>query len=78
MHAILVDDKKGLAWREVPDPVPGPGDIVIDVHATAVNRADLLQRAGNYPPPPGWPKWMGLEAAGGDQSCPKGQPPADR
>ncbi len=71
MHAILVDDKKGLAWREVPDPVPGPGDIVIDVHATAVNRADLLQRAGNYPPPPGWPKWMGLEAAGVISHAPK-------
>lgn len=64
MHAVLVDGKQKLVWTEVPDPVPRAGELVIDVHAAAVNRADLLQRAGNYPPPPGWPEWMGLEVAG--------------
>ena len=64
MHAIVVDDSGALVWAEVPDPAPGEGEIVIDVHAAALNRADLMQRAGNYPPPPGWPEWMGLEAAG--------------
>jgi len=64
MHAILADEDQTLAWREVPDPVPKPGELLIDVHAAALNRADLLQRAGNYPPPPGWPEWMGLEVAG--------------
>ena len=64
MHAILVDGKQRLVWTEVPDPVPKAGELLIDVHAAALNRADLLQRAGNYPPPPGWPEWMGLEVAG--------------
>jgi len=65
MHAILADEDQTLAWREVPDPVPKPGELLIDVHAAALNRADLLQRAGNYPPPPGWPEWRGREVAGG-------------
>lgn len=64
MHAIVVDDQQHLTWREVPDPVTRPGEILIDIHAAALNRADLMQRAGNYPPPPGAPEWMGLEAAG--------------
>lgn len=64
MHAILVDKEQSLVWSEVPDPVPKPGELLVDVHAAALNRADLLQRAGNYPPPPGWPEWMGLEVAG--------------
>ncbi len=65
MYAILVDEKqRRLVWTEVPDPVPNAGELLIDVHAAALNRADLLQRAGNYPPPPGWPEWMGLEVAG--------------
>lgn len=64
MRAILADQDRTLAWREVPDPVPKPGELLVDVHAAALNRADLLQRAGNYPPPPGWPEWMGLEVAG--------------
>lgn len=64
MLAILADQDRTLAWREVPDPVPKPGELLVDVHAAALNRADLLQRAGNYPPPPGWPEWMGLEVAG--------------
>lgn len=49
---------------ETPDPVPGPGEVVIEVAAAGVNRADLLQRAGYYPPPPGAPPWPGLEVSG--------------
>ncbi len=64
MRAVLVDDKQALTWSEVPDPQPKAGELLVDVHAAALNRADLLQRAGNYPPPPGWPEWMGLEVAG--------------
>ncbi len=64
MHAILVDPQKNLIWSEVPDPVRQDNELLIEVHAAALNRADLMQRAGNYPPPPGWPEWMGLEAAG--------------
>jgi NADPH2:quinone reductase len=72
MHAIVVDDTGALVWTGVPDPIPGDGEIVIDVHASAVNRADLMQRAGDYPPPPGWPEWMGLEAAGVVSHAPAG------
>lgn len=64
MHAILVAEDQSLVWSEVPDPVPADDEVVIDVHAAALNRADLMQRAGDYPPPPGWPEWMGLEVAG--------------
>ena len=67
MHAIVVTqpgDPDVLAWQEVPDPVAGPGEIVVDVAAAAVNRADLLQRQGLYPPPPGAPEWLGLECSG--------------
>ena len=64
MQAILVDDNKALVWSEVPDPVIKGHEVLIDVHAAALNRADLMQRAGDYPSPPGWPEWMGLEVAG--------------
>ncbi len=64
MHVIKVDEQKRLVWSEVPDPVPAPGEVLIEIHAAALNRADLLQRAGKYPPPPGAPEWMGLEVAG--------------
>src|SRR3954453_2696677 len=53
-----------LGWGEVPDPVCGPGEVIIDVAATAVNRADLLQRQGFYPPPPGASEILGLECSG--------------
>jgi len=53
-----------LTVREVPDPSPGPGEVLVDVTAAGVNRADLLQRQGHYPPPPGAPSWPGLEASG--------------
>jgi NADPH2:quinone reductase len=64
MHAILIDSQQRLVWSEVPDPVAKENELLIEVHAAALNRADLMQRAGNYPPPPGWPEWMGLEVAG--------------
>ncbi|MEV0267486.1 NAD(P)H-quinone oxidoreductase [Hamadaea sp. NPDC050747] len=53
-----------LVWREVPEPEPGPGEVLVEVAATAVNRADLLQVQGFYPPPPGAPAYLGLECAG--------------
>ena len=53
-----------LGWGEVPDPVLRPGEVLVDVVATAVNRADLLQRAGFYPPPPGASDVLGLECSG--------------
>ena len=53
-----------LEYADVPDPVPGPGEALLRVRATAVNRADLMQRQGNYPPPPGASDILGLEAVG--------------
>jgi putative PIG3 family NAD(P)H quinone oxidoreductase len=67
MHAVVVTEPGGpdvMTWREVPDPVAGPGEVMLDVAATAVNRPDLLQRQGFYPPPPGAPDWLGLECSG--------------
>ncbi|MCX4469362.1 NAD(P)H-quinone oxidoreductase [Micromonospora sp. NBC_01655] len=67
MHAITIPEPggpDGLVWTEVPDPEPGPGEVVVHVRASAVNRADLLQRQGHYPPPPGAPAYPGLECSG--------------
>lgn len=64
MRAITVTADSRMQWTEVPDPIPGPDEVLVEIHATGVNRADLLQRRGKYPPPPGAPEWMGLEAAG--------------
>ena len=67
MHAITVAAPGGpevLVWTEVADPVAGPGEVLIDIAASAVNRADLLQRQGFYPPPPGASDVIGLECAG--------------
>ncbi|NLV73728.1 MAG: NAD(P)H-quinone oxidoreductase [Chloroflexi bacterium] len=64
MHAVLVGDDGKLHWSVVPDPEPKEDEVLLEIHATALNRADLLQRAGQYPPPAGWPEWFGLEAAG--------------
>jgi len=87
MHAITLEQPGGpevLRWSEVPDPgQPGPGEVLLDVVATAVNRADLQQRMGFYPPPPGASELIGLECSGtvaavgggvtgwstGDQAC---------
>src|SRR5690349_13428517 len=67
MHAIVIEKPGGpeaLVWAEVPDPEPGPGEVVVEVTAAAVNRADVMQRLGHYPPPPGAPPYPGLECAG--------------
>jgi putative PIG3 family NAD(P)H quinone oxidoreductase len=86
MRAVVVTEPGGpevLAWRDVADPVARAGEVVLDVAASAVNRADLLQRQGHYPSPPGAPPWPGLECSGtvsvagdgvtgwavGDQAC---------
>ena len=53
-----------LTWAEVPDPVAGPGEVLVEIAATAVNRADVMQRQGHYPPPPGAPPYPGLECTG--------------
>lgn len=64
MKAILIKEDKSLSWEEVADPVIKPDEVLIEIHAAALNRADLMQREGNYPPPPGCPEWMGLEVSG--------------
>ena len=64
MKAILVNDDKSLRWDNVPDPEIKPDEVLVEIHAAALNRADLMQREGDYPPPPGCPEWMGLEIAG--------------
>ena len=68
MTAITIRAGKGPADAlhpvQVPRPVPGPGQVLIRVHAAGVNRPDILQREGGYPPPPGAPETLGLEVAG--------------
>jgi putative PIG3 family NAD(P)H quinone oxidoreductase len=67
MHAVVITEPGGpevLLWTEVPDPTPGPGEVLIDVAASAVNRADVMQRQGHYPPPAGAPPYPGLECSG--------------
>ena len=67
MRAITISESGGpdaLVWAEVPDPQPGPGEVLVAVRASAVNRADLLQRQGLYPPPPGASPYPGLECSG--------------
>jgi len=73
MRAVVVTPDGGLAWRDVGDPVAGPGDAIVEVHATALNRADLAQRAGSYPPPPGESEVLGLELAGVIRELPPGE-----
>lgn len=64
MKAILVNDDRSLRWDNVPDPICGEEDCLVKIEAAALNRADLMQREGDYPPPEGCPEWMGLEIAG--------------
>ncbi len=64
MKAILVNNDQSLSWSDVPDPILKADEVLVEIHAAALNRADLMQRAGDYPPPPGCPEWMGLEIAG--------------
>lgn len=64
MKAILIKEDKSLVWADVADPVIRDDEVLVKVYAAALNRADLLQRQGKYPPPAGCPEWMGLEIAG--------------
>jgi putative PIG3 family NAD(P)H quinone oxidoreductase len=67
MKAIQIARPGGpevLEWADAPDPEPGPGEILVDVAASAVNRGDLLQRRGQYPPPPGASEILGMECSG--------------
>ncbi len=64
MKAMLVDNSGHLVWTDVPDPVIHENEVLVKIHAAALNRADLLQRQGKYPSPAGCPEWMGLEISG--------------
>ena len=64
MKAILVNEDRSLRWDNVPDPVIKSDEVLVKIEAAALNRADLMQREGDYPPPAGCPEWMGLEIAG--------------
>jgi putative PIG3 family NAD(P)H quinone oxidoreductase len=64
MRAVVVESPDQLAWREVPDAQPAEGEVLIKVSAAGLNRADLLQAAGYYPPPPGASEILGLEVSG--------------
>ena len=64
MKAILVEKDRSLTWSEVPDPIMKDEEVLVKIECAALNRADLMQREGNYPPPPGCPDWMGLEISG--------------
>lgn len=64
MKAVLVNDDRTLRWDDVSDPVLDNDDCLVKIEAAALNRADLMQREGDYPPPPGCPEWMGLEISG--------------
>ena len=64
MKATLIDANKNLVWSEVEKPSPKLDEVLIKIHAAALNRADLLQRRGAYPSPAGWPDRMGLEVSG--------------
>ncbi|MBS4728172.1 NAD(P)H-quinone oxidoreductase [Mycobacterium sp. SM1] len=64
MRAIVIEPAGQLVWQEVPDATPGAGEVLIKVSAAGVNRADLLQAAGRYPPPPGASEILGLEVSG--------------
>ena len=67
MRAIVITTPGGpevLRLEEVPDPVPGPGEALVEVTAAGINRADAMQREGGYPPPPGAPPYPGMECSG--------------
>ncbi len=64
MKAVVITNEKTLLWTDVENPVLKSGEVLVKVHAAAVNRADLMQVDGCYPPPPGCPDWPGLEISG--------------
>ena len=71
MKAMLIENNE-LCLHDIPEPVLKPGYVIIEIHAAGLNRADLLQVAGKYPPPPGWPDWPGLECSGVIAEAPAG------
>ncbi|HML45397.1 MAG TPA: NAD(P)H-quinone oxidoreductase [Clostridia bacterium] len=64
MNAMLIKTNQTLSWETVPGPTLANGEVLLEIYAAAVNRADLMQVEGSYPPPPGCPDWPGLEIAG--------------
>lgn len=64
MRAIVAESADQLSWQEVADVSAGPGEVVVKVAAAGVNRADVLQAAGKYPPPPGASETIGMEVSG--------------
>ena len=64
MKAMILDRDLNFLWTDVADPVRKEGEVIIKVHAAAVNRADLMQKDGCYASPPEWPQWCGLEVSG--------------
>ena len=64
MKAIIIKEDRSLSWSDVADPVIREDEVLVKVAYAAVNRADLMQREGCYPPPPGCPEWPGLEISG--------------
>ena len=64
IHVLGGEKERSLVWQETDDPVCGRGQVLVDIHAASLNRADLMQRAGQYPPPPGAPDVLGLDMAG--------------
>lgn len=64
MKAILIGKDQSLNWQDVPNPVVKEDDVLVKIEYAAVNRADLMQREGTYPPPAGCPEWPGLEISG--------------
>ncbi len=64
MKAIVIEPNKDMIWKEVENPVLKCGEVLVEVRCAGVNRADLMQREGCYPPPPGCPDWPGLEISG--------------
>ena len=61
---MIFNDRRDFVWSEVPDPVRKSDEVLIRVHAAAINRADLMQKDGCYASPPEWPQWCGLEVSG--------------
>ena len=72
MHAMILDENLNFCWREMPDPVRKADEVLIKVHAAAINRADLMQKDGCYSSPEGWPQWCGLEVSGEVMEAPSG------
>ena len=72
MNAMILDEQNNFKWAEVEKFVPKADEVLIKVAAAAINRADLMQKDGQYPSPPEWPQWCGLEVSGTVESAPAG------